>query len=182
MTRVARGRPVRVPANVRVFRTGVGLRVRVAGDTREGRVICRIGVAVATTRPSAGVRTRVNREPRVVEHRAQPGHRGMAGVAGCREHCCGVVRVGCSGVVGLVTAVAIGGKVAGVAPFVAGVASQVYVSASQREARFTVIERCGGPRRRRMTHVARGREAARLVIRASRPVVITQVARDASRR
>lgn len=69
------------------------LRVRVARDAGEDRVIVGIGMAVPARSPYVRVGAGVNREPRVVERGPRPAGRVVAQLARGREHRGHVVRV-----------------------------------------------------------------------------------------
>lgn len=136
-------------------------------------------MAVAAACPTAGVAAGVDREPRVVEYRAQPRCRVVAGVARRREHSRFVIRIASSVVIGLMTAIAILGQTTVVAPLVAVVTFDLCVLSSEREACLTVVETRWDPAIGGMANFARSREATRFVIGAGRFVKVIEVTRHA---
>lgn len=161
---------------------GIRLRMRVAGDAREHRKIREVGMAIAAARPPACVRSGVDREPGMVEHRTEPGNGRVAGGTGGGEHRSGMVRIVGSGVIRFVAAITIGGEGAVVFAFVASVASDRLVEAGQWKRGLAVIKRSWHPRGSRVTDFASRRESTCLVIRICGAVVIVQMARHAGRR
>jgi len=140
VARIATGWGVGVAANIAVSRVGVALAMFVARDTGKGRVVGGVDVAIAAGHPASGMRSRVDGEPRVVEHRSQPGSRVVAGGAGrgkVRRLVIGIVR---TQVVGLVTGIAVRWRALVLAIDVALLAGNGRVRPSQGELRLAVVK------------------------------------------
>lgn len=86
----------------------ISLRVRVAGDTGERRIICAVHVACGASDPHGlVVRSGIDGEPGVIERGPGPGGGVMAGLASGRKGRGNMVRVGGTRVLRLVARIAI---------------------------------------------------------------------------
>ena len=103
----------------------------------------------------------IHREVRVIERRACPRCRRMAGGAGVREPGGRVIRIGRSVVIGLVATHAGCRQRRVIVVHVATGACDRGMRSGQRERRGVVIERRAGPVRRAMANVAGRRETHR---------------------
>ena len=133
---------VDIPVHTAVLR--IRLSLRVATSALKYGVVTWIRVAGCAHAVGIAV---VHGEPRVVECRACPRCRRVAGRTRCREHRGrrGVNRIGGGRVVGFVTAIAICGQRRVVVIDVAVGAGNGRVSTRQRKRRYVVIERPIGP-------------------------------------
>lgn len=118
----------------------VALRVFVARDTRERRVVGGVHVTISAGVPFAVVSARVDREPGVIERGSCPGCRRVARGAGGWELRCCMVRVGSPGVIGLMTRVAIRRRTRVDIVDVTLGAGHRGMRAGERECRLAVIE------------------------------------------
>jgi len=118
-----------------------------------------------------------NREPAVIESRACPCGCRMACLTRSRESGCDVIRIGCAGVVGFVTRVAIRRNGCVVAPNVATRARDGGVRTGQWERGFAVIESGRLPGCCVVADLARCRESRGHVVRIRGAVEILHVAR-----
>ena len=115
-------------------------------------------------------------EPGVVERRARPCCRGVAGLASGWETGRRVIRIRGGLVVALVTGEAVSRNRRVVVVHVATGAGHGRVLAGQRKRGGAVIERGRNPRRRVVADLALLRESRLSVVRAGRAVEILQVA------
>lgn len=179
MTRRTRCRPA-CRHMVRIGRSGeISLVTRIAG--RWGP--CEHIVDVALDAVDTDVRSREGeRGVVVVERRSGPCRRRMAGIAGGRESRSGVVRIGRSIPVSLVTAKACGRQRRVVVIRMALGTGNSRVRTGQREPRVVVVKRRWAPAACRVTNRAVGRESRGGVVGICGSGVIRLVARVAGRR
>jgi len=118
-----------------MVRVSLRLIMFVAGDARENCKIGGVGVAITASRPLAGMAPAVNRKPGVIERRARPTRCGVACVTRSRKLGRHVIGIGGALEVAFVATVAVSGRTSENVIHMAGVASQVYMCAGQREAR-----------------------------------------------
>jgi len=173
VARIAIRAVVYVPANALVLLVGLTLGVTIRA--REHGVVRGVGVTRRTDSVRAAV---ICREPSVIEYRALPGCSAVTRLAGCRETCSSVVRIGCALVVLLMTAIA--GRREGrvIVVYVTARTERCNVRAGQRECGVVVIEKCRRPRGSGVTNITSLRETCRRMIRVVRAVVVLHVARS----
>lgn len=176
MALVAVDAVVHVPADTLVLRISICFRVAVG--TGEYRVIVGIGVAGRAHTVSVPM---VNREVGMVPVGRDPRRGVMASGAGGRKSGRRVVRIGRSGVIGLVARVAVRRQGRVIVVYVTAGARNVDMEAGQRKRRVVVIEAGRDPSCRVVTHVALLRESRGDVIRIGRALKILQVTAHAGR-
>ena len=181
MARVAARGVVNVVAHIRVVRIGIGLAVGVAVDAGERGIICRIDVAIPARTPDSGVRSRINREPGVIEGGTRPRGGVVAQRAGGGERRRDVVGVGGALVILLVAGVAGRGRVCVLPVDMATGAGHGGVRPGQGEAGGVVIEAGRNPGCGAVAHLALLREARGRVIGIIGVLKILQVAGDTGR-
>lgn len=120
----------------------VCLVARVAGRRRPCIDVIYVTLDAIYRRVRAGKR---ERSVVVVERRSGPIRRRVACVAGRREPCGGMSRIGCTVPIRLVAAVACGGQCCVVVVHMALSTVEARVRSSERESRVVVIERRGAP-------------------------------------
>ncbi len=133
----------------------VRLRFQMAVRAREHAVIRRICMA---RRADAIGSAMIGWKPGVIEGRALPRRRAVAGIAGGREAGSRMVWIRGALVILLVAAVAGSRQGRVVVIHVAARAGRSNVSAGEREGRVVVIERGGNPGTRVVANIARSRE------------------------
>ena len=181
MARIAIRAVIHVISNSLVVAIRRGLVVCVTGDTREDRVIRGVRVTIGAGCPFARVSSGVDREPRVIERRAQPGRGVMASCARRRESRRDVVGAGYVRIVRLVTGIAIGRSARVAAADVTAGARNLDMRTRQWERGICVIESRRLPRCRVVTNSAVGWKPGRDVVWRFSAIEVILVARDTSR-
>jgi hypothetical protein len=110
---------INVPANARVVRIRRCLVMRMTVGAVENGIVGWVRVAISAGRPGAGVMSRVNREPCVIELCACPARGGVAGGARGGEPGCYVIGIGGASEYCLMAGVAVCGSPGVAAPDVA---------------------------------------------------------------
>lgn len=181
MARIAIRAVIHIVSNSLVVTIRRGLVVCVTCNTREDRVIRGVRVTIGAGCPFARVGSGVDREPRVIERRSQPGRSVMASCARRRESRRDVVGTGYVRIVRLVTGIAIGRSAGVAAADVTTGTRNLDVRTGQWKRRICVIERRRLPRCRVMTDSAVGRKPGRDVVGRFGAIEVILVARDTRR-
>lgn len=147
MAAITTGAVVEVVTKASMLSVHCGLRVHVAVQATEHRVVIGIRMAFRTSVPLPPVCARVDREA-VVERRAGPGACGVAVLAGPREAGRQVIGIRDCVVSRSVAGVAVRRRAGETAIHVAVRARDGSVFAGEREPRPVMIPRCRLPRRR----------------------------------